>query len=126
MTNHHGQIADRLLFAAGLDGVSEEQREALLQSARIHADIESSEQAYLGNLIAAYALFKDEDLNDRWEHPLAELILRRSIRRRLGLFPELDPTGDAPNGGPGSTPPPANPLYPRTAHRPESADYGQE
>lgn len=97
MTHHNQRYADRLLYAVREGIIPEADRAQAIAEAQAHATIAIAEELELANLIAAYGLFAD-GVDDRLEHPLAELIVRRSIRHRLGLFPELDPTGDAPNG----------------------------
>lgn len=101
MTHHNQRYADRLLYAVREGTIPEADRAQAIAEAHAHATIAIAEELELANLIAAYGLFADGGVDDRLEHPLAELIIRRSIRHRLGLFPELDPTGDVPNGGDG-------------------------
>lgn len=104
MTIFNRQYADRLLFAVRMKTIPEEERAQAIAEAHAHATLALAEEKHLANLIATYDLFRerhDRDLNERLEFPLAEPMLRRSIRRRLHLFPELDPTGDRPNGGRG-------------------------
>jgi hypothetical protein len=88
----HSRTADRLLFQAR--NAEPAQRSLLIAQALSHAQLAHSEEQELANLIAVYRFMTDEDL----EHPLARLIIRRQIRRRLGLFPPLSADGSDENG----------------------------
>jgi len=92
----HDRLADRLLHQAETEP-TEPIRAELVARAQAHATLALAEQAELGNLIAILAALPDPDAE--LEFPDARLILRRSIRRRLGLFPPLTQDGQHPNGG---------------------------
>jgi hypothetical protein len=88
----HDQTADRLLFQADAE-TDPAARDVLLARAAVHAELAQVEAQQVRNLIAVLAA--DLDM----EHPLAALIIRRNIRRRLGLFPALTRDGENENGG---------------------------
>jgi len=94
--HEHQRIADRLIHRA--EAETGEARAATIAEAQARATLAIAEELTLTNLITIYAALR-ERADDRLEHPLAELILRRSIRRRLGLFRELTSDGSAPGGG---------------------------
>jgi hypothetical protein len=96
MTHEHMNIADRLIHQA-VEADDLPLRSRLLQEAQARATLALAQEVRLTNLLLAYGLIDDPDTE--LEHPLAAVILARTIRRRLGLFPDLSPDGEAENGG---------------------------
>lgn len=97
MIHEHQRIADRLLHQATTEA-DPGRRAALVAEAQARASLAMAEEQTLTNLLLAVGPMHGHEDRDL-EHPAARLILLRTIRRRLGLFPDLSDDGRRPNGG---------------------------